>query len=226
MSGSSPNVTADRLLVSLPASRAGLTRKAAVRLLIAAILGLVAARAWIWLDFSPSAIGNRIVQLSLAVALVPLFVAFLLTAWSGLRYLAAGAWPGPSGVEIREDRIVLRRGLLPAWTFPAAGLDLRYYFDMDEDEHGGVFESYLPEAQQRRTLLPPLRTGAHPEPVRLLILRWTAHDEAFVAERLAAGLEALRRRHRPDLCDDGADASPIATHHSEMAPDARGGEGQ
>jgi hypothetical protein len=211
MTGQSVTPSDGDVLARLPADRGGLLRKATVRLLAAALLGVVAARLWAWLDFSPSAVGNRIVQVSLVVLVIPLVLAAAMVAMSGMRQFLAGAWPGFSGVEIRQDRIVLRRGALPSRSYAATDLDLRYLFEMDEDEHNGVFESYLPEDHQRATMLPPLRCAREPEPLRLVLLRWTAVDEPRAAAALAGGLEALRRRYRPDLLqDEDDDEAPAA----------------
>ncbi len=170
--------------VHLPVARArGLTRALAWSA-PAAVLSIASVLVYVELDFSPSGISNRLVDYGLALCVLPFGVFGIYCAYQAIRWLLLFVWPGTLGVFADEDALVLRLGSFGVRYYEASDIDVRYPFELDSDLEDGGFEAFLPEEQQRDTLLPRI---AHPKaagPINIDILRFTGVSEVEAARTL------------------------------------------
>jgi hypothetical protein len=68
-----------------------------------------------------------------------------------------GAWPGPIGVLASDDVLEFRLG--PSRRrYDSARLDIRYPFELDDENGDAAFEAHLPEEEQMRRFLPRMTT--------------------------------------------------------------------
>jgi len=173
-----------------------------VWLVPAAIAALIVFLVAYDLNFKPTGARTRIVDFAIAAVLLPLGSLSLYLLFQAIRWLTVVIWPGPLGVFCFKDRLELALGPWGRKVYDVDRLDLRYLFEMDEEEHGGEFEAYLPEDQQRREFLPPM---AHPDSLRPLsrvILDRTLRAEAEAAAALRPAIDVWRRDHGIEDEDD------------------------
>ena len=136
------------------------------------------------LDFRPAAVTNRLVDYALAVAALPLLMVAVLSAIKTLQWLLLAAWPKPVGIHADRRGLTFRLGPFRTRRFDAARLEVRYPFELLEEDDGGDFEAYLPEDQQLARFLPRLR---HPQTNELLnrtILTFARNEEPQLAQTL------------------------------------------
>jgi hypothetical protein len=125
-----------------------------------------------------------IVDVALLLVLVPFnLLALGLGVW-GLRWLLLSLWPGTVGVQARAEELVLAFGPFGSRRYPAAELDVRYLFELDDDEAEEGFEAFLPEDEQIRMFLPRIGHPSVREPLNRVMLRYVAGPESSVAQRL------------------------------------------
>lgn len=186
-------------------SRWGLLRRSAFGFAPAGCLFAIVGAIWRDLDFTPSATSSLLVEYSYAVAVVPLALAAVWLSVGAVRHGLMAVWPGAVGVEVSDGELAVRRGPWGTRRYDAARLDLRYLFEMDEEEHGSSFEAFLPEDRQRATAVPPLRHPASAEALREALLRVLVLEEAEVAGLLRPAVDRWRALYRPDLDGDDED---------------------
>ncbi len=192
MSSVSAPPTGSSLVVRLPVARLKALTRAALWGIAFLILGAGAYLIYGGLSFRPTAVSNRIVDYSIAVVAAPIVVAAALCALRSLRWALLWAWPGQTEIRAAPDSLDLRLGSFGCWRFDVARLEVRYPFELPED---GDFEAFLPEAEQRESLIPRLLHPESPEPIGRTILRFVAGTEPEVAGTLRAAVDQWRAAH-------------------------------
>lgn len=154
------------------------------------------------LSFAPSGMYNRLVEYSVAVCLLPIVCAGAVFAILAVRWLLLAVWPGSVGIIADEGGLLLRLGPFGTRRFDAASLDVKYPFEQDGDIGESSVEAFLPEEQQRSTLLPRITCpGRHglpagsSEPINFTILRFGGLLESDAAAALRPWVEAWQARH-------------------------------
>ena len=91
------------------------------------------------LNFAPTGTSNRIVDYSIALALIPFAIVGIAMAIKATSSLALAFWPVRLGVFLTEHGVRMRLGPLGVKSFDAARINVRYPFELiDEDDNGGV----------------------------------------------------------------------------------------
>ncbi len=169
--------------ILLPVSRTRALTRALVWGVPTVLLSATTALIYRDLHFVPSSVSNRLVEYSVAIIALPMPLAALWTACKALRWLLFAGWPGSLGIVASSSQLRFSLGSFGRMTFDADRLELRYPFELADDEDDASFESFLPEEQQRATLLPRI---SHPDlraPLNRTILRFALADE-FDAVRI------------------------------------------
>ena len=187
----------DDSMVSVPVSRSRALLRAAIWGVPSVLLGLASFSIYTRLHFIPSGISNRFVDYALALATAPLPLAGLWTAIKALRWLLLFAWAGAIEIVASPTSIDFRLGPFGRKIFQVADLDIRYPFEWIDDEDEGAFESFLPEEQQRATLLPRIVHPHIKSPLQRAILQFAVGDEAEIARALRPMIERWQTtRHK------------------------------
>jgi hypothetical protein len=147
------------------------------------------------LNFGSSVIGERLVAVSIAGAGVPIAVGAMVTAVLAIRWALLAVWPRRLGIDATAEQLAMRLGPFGTRVHRAAELDVRYLFEMDEDEDDR-FERLLPEEEQMRRLLPQIRHADARESLDRVILRFAALSEDEAARLLGPAIAAWRQRGR------------------------------
>ncbi len=184
--------------VHIPVARSKALIRALVRGVLALALGVVTLSIYGRLNFRPSGVSNRIVDYSIAFCTLPLAAATLVSAAKALRWLLLGAWPRETGVHADADELVFRLGPFGGRRYDAQRLEVHYPFELESELEDGGFEAFLPEEQQRATLLPRIAHAETQEKLNLAILRYTGISEVDAAKALRPLLDLWRQR-RLDL---------------------------
>lgn len=179
--------------IELPVDRA----KSVTRALswgVPAVLLLVCATAVFGrLQFVPTAFSNRLVDYSIALLLVvPGVLLAIACVIKSLQWLLLAFWPGKVGVVAQEHELTLRLGPFGTKRYDMNRCDVRYPFEMDDEENEGRFEAYLPEDRQRSSLLPRIVASDTSEPVDRLILRFASGSESDLAVALRPMIDRWR----------------------------------
>ena len=169
--------------VFLPLARGRMLTLAILWAVPASILCAAALTIYPKLHFRPTAVSSGIVDYAIAVATIPLLVFGLYSAFRTVQYFLAVVWPGDVGVQADREYLQLFLGPFGRKGFLVRELDVRYPFEMD-DEEGGGFERFLPEDQQRSQMLPRILHSSESRPINRTILRFAAGDEARIAAQL------------------------------------------
>lgn len=174
--------------------------KALTRAMLWGVPGcFLAAAAWLVyerLDFTAPVLANRLVEYCIALAALPLAAASVVCLVGGLRRLLLAVWPAPLGIFAGNNELVMRLGPMGTKRFGADRLEIRYPFELDDDE-GGTFEAFLPEDQQVAAYLPRMRHPNARTPVHLLILAFAGETEREVVEKLRPAIDRWRASDRP-----------------------------
>ncbi|MCH7597298.1 MAG: hypothetical protein IID35_12175 [Planctomycetes bacterium] len=144
------------------------------------------------LNFSPTGTSNRIVDYSIALALIPFAIVGIAMAIKATSSLALAFWPVRLGVFLTEHGVRMRLGPLGVKSFDAARINVRYPFELiDEDDNGG-FEAFLPEEEQMAEFLPRMLHPDASEPINRLILKFSMGTEAEVAAAFGPMIQQWR----------------------------------
>ena len=161
----------------------------------AAVCSVAGVAMYRGLSFAPSGMYNRLVEYSVAVCLLPIVCAGAVFAILAVRWFLLAVWPGSVGIIADDDGILLRLGSFGTRRFDAAGLEVKYPFEQDEDIGESTVEAFLPEEQQRSTLLPRMTCPSSSEPINFTILRFTGMMEGEAAAALRPWVEAWQARY-------------------------------
>ncbi len=178
--------------VTVPAGRVRALTRAVAWSVPAAGAVLPAVLLFSRVDLSRSALSSRMVELSLAAAAVPFALAALGCMFVALRWLLFAAWPARVGIVAEAEALELRLGPFGSQRYDTAQLDVRYPFELIEDEEDGGFEAFLPEDEQYARLLPCMRHPRASEPLNRTMLKFVSGSE----EELAAALRPMIQRWR------------------------------
>jgi hypothetical protein len=155
------------------------------------LLGAATCVVFQGLDFAPTAISNRLVDVGIAFCALPLPLGAFFCAVRAVRWLLLAAWPASLGIFASEREMTFRLGPFGTKAFDARRLLIRYPSELPEDDHGG-FERFLPVEEQFATLLPVITHPDSAEPLNLLILRVAGADEATLACHLRPAIARWR----------------------------------
>ncbi len=180
-------------LAVVPVSRGRALTRALIWAVPAAILGTATVLIYSGLNFVPSGVSNRLVDYSIAVIALPLPATALWTALTAVRWLLLTVWPAQVGIFASPAELVFRLGPFGTTSFDAARLDVRYPFELSGDEEAAVFEAFLPEEQQRETLLPRILHPNSKQPLNQVILRFSSGDEREASRLLRPVIDTWRR---------------------------------
>lgn len=175
--------------VSIPVSRSRALIRAAIWGVPAALSGLAAFSIYSRLHFVPSGISNRFVDYAMAIAALPIPLLGLWTGLKSLGWLMLFAWGSAIEIVATKTTLEFRLGPFARRTFQIADLDIRYPFELIDDENESAFESFLPEEQQRATLLPRIVHPTTRTPLQRTILQFAVGDELQVARALRPMIE-------------------------------------
>lgn len=175
--------------VRIPVSRSKALVRAIVWFVPAALLTVAAVGIYRRLNFVPSGISNRLVDYAFAIASLPIPVGALWTAWKGMGWLLLSAWGSAVEIIATPTALAFHLGPFARRTFQIADLDVRYPFQLMDEDDGGGFESFLPEEQQRATLLPRIIHPTTRTPLQRTILQFAVGQEAELATQLRGMIE-------------------------------------
>jgi hypothetical protein len=193
--------------VYLPLARGRALTRAVLWAVPALLTGAAVAAIYPNLQFRSTAVSSAIVDYAMAIASLPLVAGALFCTFRALQHFLAAAWPGPLGVYADRDSLRLSLGPFGARGFVARELDIRYPFEMDDDNSGG-FEQFLPEDEQKARLLPSMNHRTVQRSVHRTILRFAAGDEAHVASRLGPLIEHWRSAEMGNRAQSALPPSP------------------
>ncbi|MHC5110224.1 MAG: hypothetical protein ACYTHJ_10140 [Planctomycetota bacterium] len=188
--------------VFLPASRLRALSRATLWTAAAALLIVACIPIYGSLSFQVTGATNRIIEYSIAIIALPLPCLALITGFTGLRWLILGLWPKSTGFLFARDRLEISLGVFGRHRLPLAHLDIKYPYDLDEDEADGSFESFLPQDIQRATLVPAMTHPAFGGKIHLELQRFTAETEQQLATRLQ---DVFDHWHPPKPDEDDED---------------------
>jgi hypothetical protein len=187
----------------LPVSRSRAATRGLLCLVPALLLGATGAAIYSRLHFVPTAVSNRLVDYSIAVAALPCPIFTLVFGFRAVRWLFLSCWPGDVAIIADETALTLRLGPFGTRVYDTARLDVKYPFELSGEFDDGSFEAYLPEEEQLARFLPRLTHPDAPEPLNRTIRRFAVGAESDVAAALRSVIEHWRTRREPG--DDGGD---------------------
>lgn len=182
-------------IVVLSVSRGRAASRALLCSVPAILLGITTILIYTRLNFVPTGVSNRLVEFSIAAISLPIPLMALWTTLKSLRWLLLALWPASLAVVANYDSLTLRLGPFGARTYDAPRLEVRYAFELSQDEEGGGFEAFLPEEEQRSRLLPRI---LHPDargPLQRVILRFVKEPESDAARTLRPIIDLWRGRN-------------------------------
>jgi len=185
------------LTVVLSVSRTRAATRGLLCLVPALLLGAVTFAIYSRLQFVPTAISNRLVDYSIAVALLPCSIFTLFFGFRAVRWLLLSCWPGEVAINADETALTLRLGPFGTRVYDTVQLDAKYPFEQSGDFEDGGFEAYLPEEEQRTKFLPYLTHPAAREPLHRTILRFAVGTEPDAAVALRPIIDRWRTRRDP-----------------------------
>jgi len=155
-------------------------------------LGVTSFLIYTSLHFVPSGVSNRLVDYSVALISLPIPLTALWSAFKGARWLLLSVWPAPVGVFADERTLTLRLGPFGTRSYDASRMDIRYPFELSQDDEGGGFEAFLPEEEQQMRLLPRILHPGAREPLNRVILRFVQPSEEEAVRSLRPLLDHWR----------------------------------
>jgi len=194
-------------VVVLPIARSRAAGRALVWSVPAGLLGVTSFLIYTSLHFVPSGVSNRLVDYSVALISLPIPLTALWSVFKGGCWLLLSLWPAPVGVFADERTLTLRLGPFGTMGYDAARLDLRYPFELSQDDEGGGFEAFLPEEEQQMRLLPRILHPSAREPLNRVILRFVQPSEEEAVRSLHPLLDHWRTRHSERSEESRSEAS-------------------
>jgi len=179
-------------IVVLSISRGRAASRALLCGIPAILLGITTILIYTRLNFVSTGVSNRLVEYSIAVISLPIPLIALWTALKSLRWLLLALWPASVAVVASSDSLTFRLGPFGTQAYDAPRLEVRYPFELSQDEEGGGFEAFLPEEEQRARLLPRI---LHPDargPLQRIILRFVKVAESDAARTLRPSIDRWR----------------------------------
>ena len=171
-------------VVVLPVARGRAASRVVLWSVLAILLGITTILIYGQLNFVPTGVSNRLVDYSIAAISLPIPLIAVWTALKSLRWLLLALWPTRVAVVADGDSLTLRLGPFGTRTYAAPRLDVRYPFELSQDEEGGGFEAFLPEEEQRSKLVPRMLHPESREPLNRVILRYVKDSEEEAAQAL------------------------------------------
>jgi hypothetical protein len=193
--------------IVLPVARARAAGRALVWSVPAGLLGVTSFLIYTSLHFVPSGVSNRLVDYSVALISLPIPLTALWSVFKGGCWLLLSLWPVPVGVFADERTLTLRLGPFGTRSYDAARMDIRYPFELSQDDEGGGFEAFLPEEEQRMRLLPRILHPNAREPLNRVILRFVQPSEEEAVRSLRPLLDYWRTRHSERSEESRSEAS-------------------
>jgi len=184
----------DNREVRLPAARGRALTRGLLWIVPATVSGASAFVVYADLRFGSSGASSALVDVSVALAALPLPIIALVCAVYAVRWFALATWPGWVGVVADDDRLMLRLGPFGGACYDAGRIEARYLFEVSADDVDEPYEAFLPEAEQMARLIPMLTHPDAPAPVRRTLLRFVVGDEASIAAALRPVIERWRSR--------------------------------
>jgi len=178
--------------VVVPFGRAKAATRSLLRLAAATVILTLAWTVLSPMKFTGGEPASLIVTIALALVIVPFGLVGVIMAISGLRWLAAACWPKPLGIEADATTLTLALGPFGTRRYDTARLDIRYPFELDDDEQGNTFEGLLPEERQIREFLPNMRHPDTRDSIDRVMLRFVDGTERDVAGALRPVLAIWR----------------------------------
>lgn len=175
--------------IVLPVSRSRAFLRAILWSVPSLLLAAISIVIYRPLHFIPSGVSNRLVDYSIAVAASPLLLGAVWTAMKSLGLLLQFLWPAKLVIVATQDSLTFCLGPFGCRTYSVADLDVRYSFELSGDDDQGAFESFLPEEQQRRTLLPRILHPGSKQPLQRIVLQYAVGQESDIAEVLRPAIE-------------------------------------
>lgn len=194
--------------VVLSVSRTRAATRGLLCLVPALLLGTATFAIYSRLSFVTTAISNRLVDYSIAVAALPCPLFTLLFGFRAIRRLLLSCWPGDVAIVADETALTLRLGPFGTRAYDAVQLDAKYPFEQSGDFEDGGFEAFLPEEEQRARFLPRLTHPDAPEPLNRAILRFAVGTEPDAAVALRPVIDHWRSRRDPGDAGGGGGESP------------------
>jgi len=181
------------MTIVMPVSRARALTRAVVWAVPAVLGGLITILIYSRLHFVPTAVSNRLVDYSIAFICLPVPISCLIAIFRMLRWLLLAAWPGAVVIVANESALTFSLGPFGTKAYDAARMVIRYPFELLEDENSeGAFESFLPEEEQLRVLLPRITHPSSAKPLNELLLRFVDVGETHATKLLRPALEHWR----------------------------------
>jgi len=181
-----------REVVVLPIARSRAAGRAVVWSVPAGLLGVTSFLLYTSLHFVPSGVSNRLVDYSVALISLPIPLTALWSVLKGARRLLLSLWPAPVGVFADERTLTLRLGPFGTRSYDASRMDIRYPFELSQDDEGGGFEAFLPEEEQQMRLLPRILHPSARDPLNRVILRFVQPSEEEAVRSLRPLLDHWR----------------------------------
>ena len=178
--------------IFVPIGRTKATTRALLRLALALVIATFSGSILVNLDFARSGASWSIVDVSVALVLLPFALCAVALGVSGLRWLTLACWPRPTGVYADTTRLTLALGPFGTRKYEADRLEVRYMFEHSGDEEAETFEALLPKEEQIRRFLPTMLHSAAEEPLNRVVLRFVGGSEASVAQALRPMLARWR----------------------------------
>lgn len=182
-------------IVVLPVSRTKALTRAIAWGAPAVVCALVTVGMFGRINLAPSGLSNRLVEYCLALCTLPVAVGAAAFGVLATRWFLLAVWPGKLGVFAGPKELILRLGSFGTRRFDADRLDVKYPFELELDVSECGVEDFLPEEEQRATLVPRITFPGVKEPIRLTILRFADLAESEIATTIRPWVEA-RRSHR------------------------------
>lgn len=154
------------------------------------------------LSFSTSPLRNGLVEGCIVVVTVPVLAAAIFFGLRAVRWGLLGVWPAPIGIAACHNELVMQLGPFGTQSYDASCLQIRYPYELDDDQDGDEFEAFLPEDVQVATLLPRITHSRESKPLNHRILRFTGASEADLAQVLLPITRAWREQ-RADMPVEG-----------------------
>jgi hypothetical protein len=186
-------MTTESVILSVSRINAGV--RGGLWLSAAIILVLLARLIYGRLTFVSTGASNALVDYSVAIIALPIPILGLVLLIVGLRWILLAVWPAKLGIEASENELILRLGPFGTKRFDADRIEVRYPFELRDDEADVGFEAYLPEETQYATFVPRMIHPEAREAIHRTILRFASVDEKAAAAALGPILRQWRERN-------------------------------